>query len=152
MKRDRPKEIEIRQAAYGRWPNCYRLANDSMELIVTTDVGPRIIRCGFVGADNEFKEYPEQLGKTGGEDWRVYGGHRLWHAPEHKLRTYFPDNSPVKLEQCDGAVRLVQAVETTTGIQKEIEVRLAPDAAQVTVTHRLRNVDSQPVILAPWAL
>ncbi len=142
----------MRRIDYGGWPNCYRLANDVVELILTTDVGPRVIRCGFIGADNEFNEYPDMLGKTGGEDWRIYGGHRLWHAPEHKVRTYFPDNSPVKLEQCDGAVRLVQAVETTTGIQKEIEVRLAPDAAHVTVTHRLRNVGSQPVTLAPWAL
>ena len=58
----------------------------------------------------------------------------------------------MKLEQEDGAVRLVQTVETTTGIQKEIEVRLASDAAHATVTHRLRNVNSQPVTLAPWAL
>jgi hypothetical protein len=146
------KEIEIRQVEYGDWPNCYRLANDVMELIVTTDVGPRVIRCGFVGAENEFKEFPEHFGKTGGKDWRIYGGHRLWHAPEHKVRTYCLDNSSVKLEQRDGAVHLTQTVEATTGIQKEIEVRLAPDVAHATVTHRLRNVNSEPVTLAPWAL
>jgi hypothetical protein len=146
------KEIDVQQVVYGGWPNCYRLTNDVMELIVTTDVGPRVIRCGFVGADNEFKEYSDELGKTGGEDWRIYGGHRLWRAPEHKVRTYFPDNWPVKLERCDDGVRLVQTVETTTGIQKEIQVRLAPNAAHAIVTHRLRNVNSQPVGLAPWAL
>ena len=30
-----------------------------------------------------FKEYDEQMGKTGGDEWRIYGGHRLWIAPEH---------------------------------------------------------------------
>src|SRR5580698_11119229 len=132
MKRDHIREIEMQRIDYGGWPNCYRLANDVMKLIVTTDVGPRIVHCGFIGADNEFKEYPDELGKTGGEDWRIYGGHRLWHAPEDKARTYFPDNSPVKLEHRDGAVHLLQAVETTTGLQKEVEVRLAPDAAHAT--------------------
>ncbi len=146
------KKVTIQQVEYGRWPNCYRLANDVMELIVTTDVGPRVIRCGFLGGDNEFKEYPDQLGRTGGGDWRIYGGHRLWHAPEHKEHTYFPDNSPVKLERGDDAIGLVQAPETTTGIQKEIELRLASDAAHATVIHRLRNTTSSPITLAPWAL
>jgi len=35
------------------WEDQFREFSD--ELIVTTDVGPRVIRCGFVGADNEFK-------------------------------------------------------------------------------------------------
>ena len=142
------KKTDIRQVEYGRWPNCYRLANDVWELIVTADVGPRVIRCGLVGADNEFKEYPDQLGLTGGSDWRIYGGHRLWHAPEHELRTYFPDNSPVKVELRDRAVRFVQEIESTTGIQKEIELAIVPDAAQATVTHRLRNTSRSPVTLA----
>jgi hypothetical protein len=146
------KKIEVGKIEYGRWPNCYRLANDVIELIVTTDVGPRIIRCGFVGAENEFKEYPDQLGQTGGREWRMYGGHRLWHAPEHEVRTYYPDNAPVKLEMHDGAVRLIQTPESTTGIQKEMELRLAPGAAHATVVHRLRNTSVTPVTLAPWAL
>ena len=146
------KDIEVRQVEYGRWPNCYRLANDVWELIVTTDVGPRVIRCGFVGGDNEFKEYPEQIGQTGGVDWRIYGGHRLWYAPEHETRTYFPDNSPVKVEVGKGTLRLVQNVENTTGIQKEIELMMAQDTACAVVTHRLRNTGSSPVTLAPWAL
>lgn len=146
------KKIEVQQVTYGHWANCYRLANDFMELVVTTDVGPRIIRCGFIGGENEFKEYPDQLGKTGGDDWRIYGGHRLWHAPEHKVHTYFPDNAPVKFELADGTIRLTQTAERTTGIQKEIEVRLAADAPRATVTHRLRNTNSSPSTYAPWAL
>ena len=33
--------------------------------ILTSDVGPRVIRCGFVGGPNVFKEYAEELGGTG---------------------------------------------------------------------------------------
>src|SRR5579862_1487629 len=146
------KKVVIEQVEYARWPNCYRLANDQMELVVTTDVGPRVIRCGFIGGENEFKEYPDQLGTSGEENWKIYGGHRLWHGPEDAVRTYQPDNGPVKFEQVDGGVRLLQPVESLTGIQKEMEVRLALDRAQVSIVHRLRNTTSSSVRVAPWAL
>jgi hypothetical protein len=137
---------------YKGWPNCYRISNDTLELMVTTDVGPRIIRFGFVGQDNEFKEYDAQLGRTGDSVWNIYGGHRLWHAPEADPRTYFPDNHPVRLTDHDGFVRLIQPLETTTGIAKEMDVALDPSQARVRVTHRLRNEGLWPVKLAPWAL
>ncbi len=66
--------VNLEKTSYGGWPNCYRLSNLAVELIVTADVGPRVIRFGFVGAENEFKEYEEQLGQTGGREWRIYGG------------------------------------------------------------------------------
>lgn len=147
-----PKQIQASKTNYKGWPNCYRLANESIELIVTTDVGPRIIRFGFVGGDNEFVEFPEQLGKTGGREWRVYGGHRFWYAPEAEPRTYFPDNDPVKLEEHDGFVRVIQPAESTTGIQKEMDIHLHPKDARVEVVHRLRNCGTSDVELAPWAL
>jgi hypothetical protein len=137
---------------YRGWPNCYRFANERVDLIVTTDVGPRIIRFGFVGEENEFHEFENQLGLTGGDEWRVYGGHRLWHAPEAHPRSYHPDNAPVQLEQHDDVVCLIQPTESTTGIRKEIDVRLSPDEAHVEVTHRLVNTNLWSAKLAPWAL
>jgi len=144
--------MKIDRCAYGGWRNCVHLSNDVVELIVTLVVGPRVIRFGFIGGENEFKEYDTQLGQTGGNDWRIYGGHRLWHAPEDEARTYFPDNQPVALEQHNGFARLIQQVETTTGIKKEIDFRLAADSAHVEVVHRLRNTNPAAVELAPWAL
>jgi hypothetical protein len=142
----------MEKISYKGWSNCFRLSNNQVDLIITGDVGPRIIRFGFVGEDNEFKEFSDMLGKTGGDEWRVYGGHRLWHAPEVMGRTYFPDNTPVKVEERAGSVRILQPTEPTTGIQKEMEMRLAPDKAHVQVTHRLRNTTPWAVELAPWAL
>lgn len=143
--------ITLKKTSYGGWSNCYQLANDSIDLILATDVGPRIIRFGFVGEENEFVELPE-VGKTGGDKWHSYGGHRLWHAPENMPRTYFPDNTPIQLEEHDGFVRLVQPVEPTTGIQKEIDLYLDNDSAKVRLIHRLTNKTMWPVELAPWAL
>jgi hypothetical protein len=144
--------LTVKKVNYHGWRNSYRLSNGTIELIVTTDVGPRIIRFGFVGGDNEFKEYTPQLGKRGGKRWRIYGGHRLWHAPEAEPRTYHPDNGPVTLVRRGGTVRLIQPVEFTTGIQKEIELRLSANRPRVEVVHRLRNTNHWTVELAPWAL
>jgi hypothetical protein len=140
------------KVGYGGWPNCVRLANGKVELIVTTDVGPRVIRFGFVGGQNLLKEVKEQLGKTGGEEWRSYGGHRLWHAPEAAPRTYAPDNSPVKYSWDGKTLKLVQPVEASTGIAKEIEITLDPGQNHVTLVHRLINRNLWDVELAPWVL
>jgi hypothetical protein len=143
--------VQMQMVPFGGWPRCIRLANKDVELIATTDVGPRIIRFGFVGAPNLFKEFAD-VGKTGGEVWRNYGGHRLWHAPEIKPRTYAPDNGPIE-HQWDGAtLKLIQPIETSTGIQKRIEITLDAHRNNVTVRHQLANKNLWPVELAPWAL
>ena len=142
----------IEKINYAGWENCYRLFNREIELIVTTAVGPRIIHFGYIHEENELKEFPETFGLTGGEEWRMYGGHRFWHAPEAQPRTYFPDNQPLAVEEIPGGVRLVQAIEPTTGMEKQIEIRLDVNANNVTLTHRLRNHNLWGIEVAPWAL
>lgn len=144
--------VTLEKVSYGGWPNCYRLANDRIELIATTDVGPRLIRLGFLGGENEFAEFPEMMGLTGGEEWRIYGGHRLWHAPEAKPRSYWPDNHPVEARADGDRLHLIQPTEPTTGIQKEMEIRLLPGEARALITHRLRNTTPWPLEMAAWAL
>jgi len=138
--------------AYKGWESCYYLSNGLVELVVTGDVGPRILRFAFVDGENVFCELEEYAGMTGGDGWRNYGGHRLWHAPESQPRTYAPDNDRVEVEEYEDFVRFVQPVEASTGIEKAMDIRLAPDRAQVRVVHRLRNTTLWPVELAPWAL
>jgi len=58
-------EIKVEKTEYEGWQKCYRVSNGEVELIVTGDVGPRVIRFGFVGGQNLFKEFPEQLGRAG---------------------------------------------------------------------------------------
>lgn len=137
---------------FGGWENCVRLENDGIELVATTDIGPRIIRFGFKGGQNLFKEFGDQLGKTGGDQWYLYGGHRLWHAPEAVPRTYFPDNNTVDFEYSGNTVKLIQDTETTTGIQKEIEITLSQKKNSVDVLHRLINRNLWDIEITPWSL
>ena len=142
----------MERVEYGGWPNCVRLTNGKIDLIATTDVGPRVIRLGFVGGENEFHEDASQLGKTGGDDWMCFGGHRLWHAPEAKPRTYALDNTPVKFEMAGNTLRLMQDMESTTGIEKSIEITVDQNSNHVELVHKITNRNLWSVELAPWAL
>ncbi|MFA0746461.1 hypothetical protein [Fervidibacter sp.] len=145
--------MAVEKVPYGGWQNCYKVNNGVVELVATAYVGPRFIRFGFVGGENEFAEIPEQLGSTGGDVRRNYGGHRLWHAPEVKERTYYPDNEPVEVEVLsDFALRLTPPLERTTGIQKAILVEMSPNEAYVKVTHFLTNRSLWAIEFTPWAL
>jgi hypothetical protein len=134
------------------WPNCVSFSNEIIELVATTDIGPRIIRFGFIGEKNQFVELKETLGDTGGTEWKNYGGHRLWYAPEDPVRTYFPDNSPIKYENHEDFIRLSQPVEPTSGIQKEIDISLSIEDTRVKIIHRLINHSLWSLDLAPWAI
>jgi hypothetical protein len=133
-------------------PNCIRLSNREIELIITTDVGPRIIRCGYINGQNLLYVSGSEKGKTGGNDWHIYGGHRLWHSPEVMPRTYFPDNNPVNFV-CDGNIlKLSQIIESTTGIIKEMDITLDPDKNHVNIIHRLINKNLWTIETSPWAI
>ena len=137
---------------YEGWPNCVNLENESIDLVVTTDVGPRIVRFAFKGGTNLLKQFPDQMGQTGGDDWRIYGGHRFWHAPEHPVRTYYPDNTPVDFVEEQLSVKLTQKTEPTTGMRKELVISLDAKVDRVTLTHRLVNENLWEVEAACWAL
>jgi hypothetical protein len=140
----------LEKIAYGGWKNCLKLSDDGIELVVTLDVGPRIIRLGIPGGQNLFKEFDEQMGKTSGTEWLSFGGHRLWHAPEVFPRTYAPDFKPVEYTWKDNVLKLIQETEPETGIQKEIEISIQNKAVQIK--HRLINRNPWAVELAPWSL
>jgi len=144
--------VSVTRIEYGGWRDCVQVSNSQIDLVATTQVGPRIIRFGFRGERNEFWENPADKGARGGDEWRIYGGHRLWHSPETKPRTYIPDNTPIEYIIMSDGVRLIEPTEGRTGIKKEIDIRMSPDEPRVELTHRLINLGAWPLELAPWAL
>jgi len=144
--------VQIEKTSYKGWNSCYRITNGKIELVVTADVGPRIIRLGFPGGQNLFKEFPDQLGKTGEKDFQLRGGHRIWVAPETLATSWALDNVPVKIEIKDGVLEATEPIEPGTGIQKQITVRMAPSGTAVEVIHRVKNHNPWAIEFAPWAL
>ncbi|MGB9604672.1 MAG: hypothetical protein ACP5U2_17410 [Bryobacteraceae bacterium] len=144
--------VKIEKIAYQGWPNCYRVSNGRIEVVVTGDVGPRIIRCGFVGGRNLFKEFPEQMGKSGEKEFQLRGGHRLWVAPERLETTWAPDNAAVRIEVRGEELEATAPVEPGPRLQKQIIVRMSDSEDAVEVIHRVRNANPWRVEFAPWAL
>ncbi len=136
---------------YGRWPNCLRLSDGRTELIATTDVGPRLIRYGFPGGPNLLKEFPRQMGSTGGTMWKIFGGHRLWHAPEKKPETYTRDHGPIEWKWNGQTLTLLQPVDPPTRLQKQIAISFAEHGG-LRLVHRITNCGKKTMELAPWTL
>lgn len=136
---------------YRGWKNNLRLSNAEAELIVTLDVGPRVISYRTTGGPNVMKNYDSMMGGTGEPEWQIRGGHRFWLAPEDLTRTYFPDNRPVKWEAIgERAARFTPPPESEYGVQKEMELRLAEKGTRVEVKLKVTNIGSAPTELAPW--
>ncbi len=148
-------EVAMEKINHHGWQKVYRIANDKVELLVLADVGPRILRYGFVGERNEFHEFSEDAGKTGGDKFLSYGGHRFWVSPETE-RTYYPDNFEVEVRTAGSTLVLTAPVEDrtspVTGLQKSMEITLASTGTQVTVLHRITNRARAATELAPWGL
>ena len=119
-------------------------------MIVTLEVGPRVISFGFAGGPNIFAVHEAEAGQTGGDQFRGYGGHRLWIAPEEPLRTLQPDNEPVDYT-IDGETHVFTSPADVNHVQKQI--RITPDAHnnRFVLVHRLINHGAYPVELAAWA-
>jgi len=134
---------------YGGWSRCARLVAGDTELLVTLEVGPRIIRYGRIGGPNMLVEYTKDMGKTGGDEYRSYGGHRLWVAPEHKVTTYEPDNSPVDVLEVPSGLHFTTPLGRER-IQKQIEITV--DGNAFVLHHTLTNRQDHLISIAAWSL
>jgi len=144
--------VKVEKIEYKGWRNSYRVSNGEVELVVTSDVGPRVIRFGFVGGQNLFKEFAEQLGGTGERKEQLRGGDRVWKAPEDPVATWAPDNVPVEITITANGLIARAPVEPLTSLQKEIEVRMAATGTEVTVLHRITNRSLFSLEYSVWAL
>jgi hypothetical protein len=143
----------IEEIPYNRWKNNLRLRGAKNELVITLDVGPRVIRYAPHDGPNAFVELSEQIGGTDESEWMIRGGHRFWTAPEAG-HSYDLDNKPVSWKKLgDTAVELTQPPSKKFGFQKTMRVELLPGAEEVVrVTHRLTAIGDQTLELTPWAL
>jgi len=133
--------------------NCVELSNEQLTLWVTRSVGPRIIALIAKEGQNLFASLPDTTLECPGKgEFHLYGGHRLWHAPENPRRTYLPDDSPVEIFPQENGFRIRQAIEADTGIQKSLRISLEPGTSKVQVEHTLTNCGLWPVTCAPWAI
>ncbi len=144
--------IIISERNYKQFGKCIEISNGIVDLLTTVEIGPRIIRYGFTGLQNEFCDYSSLKLKVRNDDWQLLGGHRLWHSPEAFPRTYFPDNNPVDWEKIENGIRVTSEIQKWVQIKKVMEITLSPKDSKVRVLHKLINRNAWAIELAVWSL
>lgn len=115
-------------------------------------IGPRIVRLGLADGPNVLAETPDIAWPTAEGPYRLWGGHRLWLAPESAGRNASPDAGGLGVEALADGVRLTGAADVGTACVRSIEVRLDPGRPSLRVRHEVANRGSHAVDLAPWAI
>lgn len=153
--------VNFTTGTFENFGSCAFLNNGKIELIVTLDVGPRIISCSLCGKPNIFFVDKERTFKNDsdelhsffgtGENWYIYGGHRLWSSPEKYPASYVPDNFPVAYKFDDGRL-ILTANPTKTGEKHSVEITLSETEPKAKILHKIENCSDKTLSLAPWAM
>ena len=131
----------------------WMIGNAHLTLEVLREAGPRIVRLMPAGSQsNLFAETPHIHLPSPYGPYALYGGHRLWLAPEHPARTYVPEDSGVTLESNARGVTLQRPADAHSHIAKTMAIELHDDRAAVTVRHTLQNEGNWAVELSAWAI
>jgi len=151
-------------SGYLNFGRCLTMENEFAQLVITLDVGPRIVSYRLTDGENVFFNdinrvmtfESDKLRAEAGElgRWVMYGGHRFWTAPEDYFVTYDPDNRPctAEIDEAAGSVTLTAPKREATGFVKTVRVTLAQDSPKVTVEHILTNASAEPKNAALWGV
>jgi len=124
------------------------LENESLRLDYLTTVGPRIIGLYAKQAGVEIlAASPDIHWPTPHGEYYLYGGHRLWKAPEDSFYNC-PEEDVTVLNEKD-RVTLRSGVDAS-GLQKEISFCL--DGNRVLLTHLITWHGQERLELAPWTI
>jgi hypothetical protein len=124
------------------------IENNFLRVDYLTKVGPRIIGLYAKQANTELLvQTPDIPWPTPHGEYYLYGGHRVWKAPEDSPYNCPEDNVTVIAEK--DRVRLRSGIEAS-GLQKEISFCL--DENRVLLTHQITWHGQEPIELAPWTI
>ena len=150
--------VEIEE--YKNYGRCAALSAGGFKALITVDIGPRIIFYGtrdgrnvlFEDEDGTVKNSGEYFDRNFGDGtaWYLYGGHRMWKAPEDDA-SYFPDNRPVSYSIGKDSVKFVQEPQINTGLQFSINVSISKNGG-LTLTHAVQNIGKNAVKASLWAI
>lgn len=129
-----------------------RIDAGAVQLMVTTSVGPRVLAMLTGDGRNHLADLPEATLECPGSDpIHLYGGSRLWAAPEDPRFTYRPDDDPVGVEEIVDGIKLSTRPDAVAGTSREIDIRvLGPE--RLAFDYRVVNRADRPQRLAAWAI
>ena len=151
--------VSIKEVKYKNYGKCLAISNDFMEVLVTVDIGPRIIKCNLKNKENMMFEDVERNFSNDvssmfgeGKTWYTYGGHRIWLSPEGFPETYYPDNEKVLYSTFQNGAEFMPPVQEVTGIQISVKLEMSEDKPEITLTHKITNAKKTYMKGAVWCL
>lgn len=144
--------MSMETLTYQGLPNCLKLSNGSVDVIVTTAVGPRILFYGPTGGANVLGSFPDASKDTALGTWKPYGGHRLWVWPELIPATYAPDSEPIRHSTSAEHSVLLHKGADAASMEKQIRVTIALNGSKVKLEQTITSHNLWPVDIAPWAI
>ena len=131
--------------------NGIEITNGTASLVVAKDFGPRILSYSIGDGPNILGLHPEAAVTTDMGEWKPYGGHRLWMAPENMPLSYAPDGVPVRIEEHGEFSLSITGNIDAAKVEKRITISMDGSGSGVTVEHRLTN-HGEPREMSAWAL
>lgn len=151
--------INLSQIKYEPFGNCVCISNGSIEIYVTIDFGPRIIRCAFVGGENFMKEDKDFAlvnditdSKFNDNTFYIRGGHRFWISPEAFPRTYYPDNNSVSYAQCGDKVIFTQDEQVANELSLSLEIKMDAQKDEIEINHIAKNTGYWTKVFSMWPI
>lgn len=141
----------MKQLAYQGWQNCYQIESGDCRMITTADIGPRIVHLSRGNGENLLKLFEDQIGKVGGDDWRLVGGHRVWYAPENPVTSYIPDNTAVEVEVISSD-EVCFTVSLTPEVEKSLILRVANTPNEFILINKIKNTSKLTLRIASWGI
>jgi len=130
-----------------------RLSNEHLWVEMLARAGPRIVRLGLAGSSiNLLAETPGEGWDTPHGRYDLFGGHRLWFAPEDPDRVAIPDGQGLVVEPDGHGLRLTGVAERPTGLVRSMTVSLDQRGPGLEVCHALLNSGETAIELAPWPI
>lgn len=157
--------INVKEITYKDYGKALEVSNGEISLVVTCDIGPRILSFKTKnnenmlfndtqdlvhGSDEQRELYKEKMGID--EVWHLYGGHRMWISPEIIPTACYPDNHPVNYEITKNGVKLTCDIQKYTNLLFETEITMSDDNNEVEIKGTITNKGAFDAKLAPWFL
>lgn len=130
----------------------YFMTDGKTDVGVALDFGIRIVHLSCAGMDNLYYQQPADLsdGFTTPDGWRLYGGHRMWLAPEGD-HSYHPDNDPVNYKTLPNGVIVEQTLDPRQNVVKSLKITFEEDGS-LRLDHSFRNAGDETIVGASWGV
>lgn len=154
--------ISYRERSYKTFGRVLAIDNGEIELFITLDMGPHIIRYARIGGENvmyedvnaRFIEKGECFDKYyyPGAYWYNCGGHRVWVTPESRPETYYPDNEPCEYTVDGNVFTFTPPAQRSNNIALKLIVTVDETGSGVTVCAEAKNVGDAPKSFGIWQI